>query len=212
MKNQHHSSVCAVWRPGKRLLARILAGYKFTHFCILDSEGSLVAEGRFRTTPGALGEQFEGVSRCRIALEVGTHSRWVSGILEDLAHEVIVANARKGRLIKESDNKTDKMDARTLARLARVDPSLLSPQRKIYIRPATLWFGHRPARQHNTFNGELEGAPINAGRVVQISLSCYEQADSGSHSWIPVGSKVIIREYRNSHIWRNTRHVERSVI
>lgn len=56
--------------------------------------------------------------------------------LEDLAHEVIVANARKARLVKESDNKTDKMDARTLARLARVDPSLLAPichrSQKIY--------------------------------------------------------------------------------
>ena len=49
---------------------------------------------------------------------------------------MIVANARKVRLIKESDNKTDKMDARTLTRLARVDPSLLSPichrSQKIY--------------------------------------------------------------------------------
>ncbi len=127
MKNQQQPSLRTICvAPGQATIGLDL-GDKFTHFCILDAEGSVSAEGRFRSTPDALREQFEGVSRCRIALEVGTHSRWVSGILEDLAHEVIVANARKVRLIKESDNKTDKMDARTLARLARVDPSLLSP-------------------------------------------------------------------------------------
>jgi transposase len=42
---------------------------------------------------------------------------------------VIVANARRVRLISESSRKDDKMDAKTLARLARIDPELLSPIR-----------------------------------------------------------------------------------
>ena len=127
MKKQYHSSVRSVCVVAGENTIGLDIGDKFTHFCILDAEGSVIAEGRFRSTPDGVKEQFEGVPRCRIALEVGTHSRWMSGILEKFAHEVIVANARKVRLIKESDNKTDKMDARTLARLARVDPSLLSP-------------------------------------------------------------------------------------
>jgi len=44
-----------------------------------------------------------------------------------LGHEVIVANARKVRLIGESRKKDDRLDARTLARLARIDPQLLCP-------------------------------------------------------------------------------------
>lgn len=127
MKNLNHSSIRSVCVVAGQATIGLDIGDKFTHFCVLNAEGSVIAEGRFRSTPDAIKEQFEGVPRCRIALEVGTHSRWMSGILENFAHEVIVANARKVRLIKESDNKTDKMDARTLARLARVDPSLLSP-------------------------------------------------------------------------------------
>jgi transposase len=62
-------------------------------------------------------------------MEVGTHSPWVSRHLARLGFEVIVANARRVRLITESSRKDDKLDAKTLARLARIDPELLSPIR-----------------------------------------------------------------------------------
>jgi transposase len=48
-------------------------------------------------------------------------------LLSELGHEVIVAHARKVRLIGESRRKDDRLDARTLARLARIDPQLLCP-------------------------------------------------------------------------------------
>jgi transposase len=63
----------------------------------------------------------------RIAIETGTHSPWVSRVLADCGHEVIVANSRKLRLIYENPSKDDKVDAMYLARLARVEPALLSP-------------------------------------------------------------------------------------
>jgi transposase len=46
-----------------------------------------------------------------------------------MGHEVIVANAHKVKLITQSVRKNDQIDARQLARLARVDPKLLSPVR-----------------------------------------------------------------------------------
>lgn len=64
-----------------------------------------------------------------MALEVGTHSPWVSRCLEAMGHEVIVANARKLRMIYASEAKTDRSDAQKLARVARMDPKLLSPLR-----------------------------------------------------------------------------------
>jgi transposase len=63
----------------------------------------------------------------RIAIEAGTHSPWVSRLLEECGHEVLVANARKLRLIYANRRKTDEVDAENLARLARVDPKLLYP-------------------------------------------------------------------------------------
>jgi transposase len=51
----------------------------------------------------------------------------VSRALTELGHEVIVAHAQKVRLIAKSRRKDDRLDARMLARLARIDPELLSP-------------------------------------------------------------------------------------
>jgi transposase len=48
-------------------------------------------------------------------------------MLEECGHEVLVANARKLRLIYANKRKTDEIDAENLARLARVDPKLLYP-------------------------------------------------------------------------------------
>ena len=72
---------------------------------------------------------FGAMPHCRIAIEVGTHSPWVSRELKSFGHEVIVANARQVKLISQSSRKNDKLDAQMLARLARMDPELLRPIR-----------------------------------------------------------------------------------
>jgi transposase len=65
--------------------------------------------------------------RSRIALETGMHSPWVSRLLSELGHEVIVAHARNVRLMVESRRKDDRFDARILARLARIGPDRMVP-------------------------------------------------------------------------------------
>jgi transposase len=95
--------------------------------CVLDEAGAIVREQKLGTTPKAMKEVFGAVPRSRIALETGMHSPWVSRLLSQLGHEVIVAHARNVRLIGESRKKDDRIDAQTLARLARIDPQLLSP-------------------------------------------------------------------------------------
>jgi hypothetical protein len=74
-----------------------------------------------------LREVFGAMPRSRVAPETGTHSPWISRFLSELGHEVIVAHARNVRLIGESRKKDDRLDAQTLARLARIDPKLLCP-------------------------------------------------------------------------------------
>jgi transposase len=104
-------------------------GDKTSRYCGLDRDGEQREEGSVATTKKAFTEKFAGMKRCRIAIEVGTHSPWVSRVLKSMGHEVIVANARQVRLITHRSRKNDRMDARTPARLARIDPGLLSPIR-----------------------------------------------------------------------------------
>jgi transposase len=113
--------------PPQKLTVGLDLGDRWSWYCVLDEAGKIRSEQRVSTTSKAIGEVFGGMPRSRIALEIGTHSPWVSRLLSELGHEVIVANARKVRLIAESRKKDDRLDAQTLARLARIDPELLYP-------------------------------------------------------------------------------------
>jgi transposase len=104
-------------------------GDKYSYLCLIDLQsGEVMEEGRLRTTPEAFKRRFSSERPLmRIAIEAGTHSPWVSRVLEECGHEVLVANPRKIRLIYANKRKTDEIDAENLARLARVDPKLLYP-------------------------------------------------------------------------------------
>jgi transposase len=102
-------------------------GDRSSAYCVLNEAGEIVFEHKLATTPEAMKQVFGSLPRCRIAMETGTHSPWVSRLLTALGHEVIVGHAQKVRLITKSRRKDDRLDARTLARLARIDPGLLSP-------------------------------------------------------------------------------------
>ncbi len=102
-------------------------GDKHTQLCIIDADGELLEEARLRTTPTALRRRFSEMPKARLVLEAGTHSPWVSRLLEDCGHEVYVANPRKLRLVYQNDSKSDRVDAQYLARIGRLDPALLAP-------------------------------------------------------------------------------------
>ncbi len=110
-------------------------GDKNHSICVLDPEGTVTERGVVANTAAAIRQRFGGLAPCRVALEAGTHSGWVSRVLEELGHEVLVGNPRKLRVIWDSDEKDDARDAEMLARIARFDPQLLYPIR--HRRPET---------------------------------------------------------------------------
>lgn len=100
---------------------------RYSHLCILGPDGEVEEESRLATSSDALWRRFRDFSRSRVALEVGTHSPWIGRLLVDLGHEVILANPSRVRSIYASNDKSDRVDAEMLARLARSDPRLLYP-------------------------------------------------------------------------------------
>jgi transposase len=102
-------------------------GDRRSFYCVLDESGGVMLEEKLATTPEAMEQTFARTPRSHIAWETGTHSPWVSRLLTQLGHEVIVAHAQKVDLITKSTRKDDRNDAKALARLARIDPELLGP-------------------------------------------------------------------------------------
>ena len=102
-------------------------GDRKSMICELDAQGQQVSMQSVSTTAAGLRKYLRDRSNCLIALEAGTHSAWISRLLDELGHRVLVGNPRKLRVIWDSDNKQDTRDAEMLARIARFDPSLLYP-------------------------------------------------------------------------------------
>jgi transposase len=102
-------------------------GDKTSLIHVRNEAGEFEEETRLPTTVTALEREFGQRAPMQIAIEVGGHSRWISRQLRDYGHEVVVANARKLRLIYENPRKSDQVDAAYLAKLLRLEPSLLSP-------------------------------------------------------------------------------------
>jgi transposase len=110
-----------------RLTVGLDVGDTYTQVCVLDEHGEVIEESRVTTTPKAFRRRFAGMEPARLILEAGNHSHWASRLLEELSHEVIIANPRMLRFIYGSDSKNDKADAAYLARVGKLDPALLCP-------------------------------------------------------------------------------------
>ncbi|HKX46369.1 MAG TPA: IS110 family transposase [Planctomycetota bacterium] len=104
-------------------------GDRLTHVCGLDGGRRVVERTRIATTREALLAAFADHPPARIVLEVGSQSPWLSSLLRELGHDVLVADARRVAAITRSGRKTDRRDAETLARLLAGMPELLGSVR-----------------------------------------------------------------------------------
>jgi len=102
-------------------------GDRSSHLCLLAPEGSVLRRAKIATTQKAFDKFLSGLERSLVVLEVGTHSRWSSALIRELGHACVVANPRHVRLIYGGTHKNNRLDAEALARLRRLDPTLLRP-------------------------------------------------------------------------------------
>jgi transposase len=132
-RDYSHEKLVAAHREVPRRQARVEMtigidlGDVWSHYCALNEDGEVVDRGRFRAAAKAIEKWFTDIPPARVAMEAGTHSIWISEQLQELGHEVIVANVRELRAISHSDRKSDQVDAEKLARYARLDPEILRP-------------------------------------------------------------------------------------
>ena len=171
-------------------------GDKHSHLCLIDTQsGEILEESRLRTIPEAFERRFGSERPLKIAVEVGTHSPWVSRLLKRLGHEVLVANARKVRLIYAEGRKTDRIDAEKLARLVRLDPSLLYPiehrdadcqahlalihSREALVRACTQLLNH-VRRMVKSFGARLPKCARPGFSITRLSTRCPPNSERSS--------------------------------
>jgi len=96
---------------------------KSSYIYITDSRGRKKTSGEIPTTAGVFRQRLRPYLRhgLRVAIEAGNQTAWIYDLLVDLGAEVTVVNPAKVKLIAESRRKTDKVDARILCELLRLD-------------------------------------------------------------------------------------------
>jgi transposase len=100
-----------------------LAGLS-SYVYVTDEKGRKLTAGAVETTKDALERRLkplvtrEGLS---VAIEAGNQTAWVYEVLTGIGAKVTVVNPRKVKAIAESRRKTDKIDARILCELLRVE-------------------------------------------------------------------------------------------
>ena len=137
---------------GEKLTIGLDLGDRRHYACVLDASGEILAEEAIVNTPEVLTAWSARYPGATYVMETGTHSPWVSRLLNAQGHSVIVANAGKLRAISQSQTKSDREDAQMLARLAGVAIAL--PQEndlsRCFARARSWTASVAPARDHES--------------------------------------------------------------
>lgn len=115
-----------MWFP--KITIGLDLGDRKSRVCEVDEGAQVVKEAAVLTTRIGIEAYFAGRERCRVVMEAGTHSPWVSRQIEALGHEVVVANPSKvyGREQRRK-KRNDRTDSEFLGRQGRADVTLLYP-------------------------------------------------------------------------------------
>lgn len=98
---------------------------QYSQICVINQAREVLAEAKVPTTERALRDFFHRREKSRVIFESGPHALWVSELLSGIGHEPVVCHPRQVRLIAESRNKNDRVDAELLARLSLSDEGLI---------------------------------------------------------------------------------------
>lgn len=100
-------------------------GDKMHVMVVFGADGREVEVARVTNTAAQVKKFFARHPEAVVAMEAGTHSPWLSRLLERMNHEVYVGNPRKLRAIWDTNDKSDERDARMLGMICRLEPRLL---------------------------------------------------------------------------------------
>ena len=92
---------------------------RFCQIIVCTKEGEVVKKGRIKTDEKEIREFFYGLKNVKVAIEASANYSYIVDALAKEGYEVLVAHPLKTRAIAEAKIKSDKIDAKILADLAR---------------------------------------------------------------------------------------------
>ena len=140
---------------------------------IVPEDGTVVLERRIDTRAGECARVFGGRARMRILLERGTESEWVAQALEQLGHEVIVADPTYTAMYGDAHPARENGPSGCRGTRRCLPPRHLSPAHRV-ARATQMRRQHLRTREHLI---RMRTQTINAMRAIlrQAGLPCAER-------------------------------------
>src|SRR5579863_9586723 len=119
--------VCPIVHSDRRRLAVNYCGLdvatKSSYVYVTDGKGAKLTNGEVATEREALRKRLTPYLKggLKVAVEAGNQTAWIHDLLVEMGAAVVVVNPAKVKLIAESRRKTDKIDAKILCELLRLD-------------------------------------------------------------------------------------------
>ena len=92
---------------------------KFCQIIVCTKEGEVIRKGRIKTNEKEIREFFCGLKNVKVAMEASANYSYIVDALAKEGYEILMAHPLKTRAIAEAKIKSDKIDAKILADLAR---------------------------------------------------------------------------------------------
>ena len=94
-------------------------GVKSTSICVLDEERGILLEESVDTEVATIRGALKGFKGLRCVVEAAPLAEWLCVVVEGTGHGIDIIDPRQAKVITHSKKKTDRVDARKLAELAR---------------------------------------------------------------------------------------------
>lgn len=156
---------------------------QFCQLAVLNESGTLVEEKKFyHSDRYALREYFASLPPdSQMAIEASGFESWLADFAQELGIRVTLSHPLKTRAIAEAKIKTDKVDARTLAKLLQTDflpPAYLAPpeiRRRRYFLRFRLCLNRYRSSLKNRVHSLLHHLGIQAPAVTDLFGVCGRQ-------------------------------------
>lgn len=175
---------------------------KSSSICITDGRGVVVLEQVVTTDEAGLRGVLGGRRRMRCVLEAGPLAEWLAEVIERLGHKAVVIDARKARGVIRTKKKTDRLDARNLAKMSRTGWYTAVHRKSVEARAMRTFLQARQGlvktalAQGSRIRGLLKAHGLKLGEVPESQFGVAVRRlslEKGSHLWEMLEPLVEVR-------------------
>lgn len=132
---------------------------KASALCVMDEQGAISREAELPTDEDGFRTRLGGMEMMKCVVEASPLAEWAARTLEGLGHEAVIIDARRAKAVVCTKRKTDRVNARDLANMARTSWYTVVHRKSGAARELRTWLTARAGlvETANALNARIRG-------------------------------------------------------